>query len=63
MAAEKDEVVSILGATIAKNVLEQAGRRSAKKREQELEESEDEHEEEDLPTEKKPQATLFDFGG
>ncbi len=59
MAAEEHEVVSILGATIAKNVLEQAGRRSAKKREQELEESE----EEDLPTEKKPQATLFDFGG
>ena len=58
MAAEEHEVVSILGATIAQKVLEQAGRRSAKKRELELEENE----EEDLPTEKKPQATLFDFG-
>ncbi|MFA7024127.1 MAG: helix-hairpin-helix domain-containing protein, partial [Methanocorpusculum sp.] len=58
MAAEEHEVVSILGATIAKNVLEQAGRRSAKKSRPDREEEE----REDVPTEKKPQATLFDFG-
>ena len=59
LAANENEIVSLLGATTAKKVFEEAKRRSGKKTLPDL----NEREEEDEPAEKKPQATLFDFGG
>ncbi len=59
LAANENEIVSLLGATTAKKVFEEAKRRSGKKILPDL----NEREEEDEPAEKKPQATLFDFGG
>ncbi len=58
LATEENVIVSILGAAIAKNVLEQSGRKSAKKTRPDAEREEVE----EMPVEKKPQATLFDFG-
>jgi len=58
LAADENELVSILGAVIAKNVMKEAGRKSGKKSQPEIEEKEIEVK----PAEKKPQATLFDFG-
>ncbi|HJJ53528.1 MAG TPA: helix-hairpin-helix domain-containing protein, partial [Methanocorpusculum sp.] len=57
LTAQEHVVISILGATIAQKVLEQAGKNSAKKKRTESEEGEEE-----LQIEKKPQLTLFDFG-
>ena len=59
LAANENEIVSLLGVTTAKKVFEEAKRRSGKKILPDL----NEREEEDEPAEKKPQATLFDFGG
>jgi helicase len=59
LAANENEIVSLLGETTAKKVLEEAKRRSGKKTLPDL----NERENEDEPAEKKPQATLFDFGG
>jgi len=59
LAANENEIISLLGATTAKKVVEEAKRRSGKKILPDL----NERENEDEPAEKKPQATLFDFGG
>lgn len=64
LKADENELIGILGATIAKNVLEQAAKKlSFKKQREEIEETVENDESGDASEEKKPQASLFDFGG
>jgi len=58
LAADEHDLIAILGAVTAKNVQKEAGRKSGRKSQPEIEEKEIAVE----PAEKKPQATLFDFG-
>jgi helicase len=58
LAADENDLIAILGAVTAKNVQKEAGRKSGRKSQPEMEEKEIAVE----PAEKKPQATLFDFG-
>ncbi|MDO5843799.1 MAG: ATP-dependent DNA helicase [Methanocorpusculum sp.] len=66
LKADENELIGILGAVITKNILQQAGKKTGlKKQREEIEEIAEitETKKEEAEVLKKPQASLFDFGG